>query len=190
MINRIRDIRRSKGITLAQLARRCSPKTTPQTIGRLETGRRNLSISWMDRIASALDVDPKVLIRTDQTDPSQIVAKLHTTGPIALDNPIEALLPSELVGNGSFKVLIVEESVGEYRPGDQLWLRLIDAQFSQNAINRDVLIPRTANRFAFGRLINTQGSLVAILPPGIGQKQLVVDNPSWIAVADLMIRKL
>ena len=56
MINRIRDIRREKGMTLADLAEACRPPTTPQTIGRLETGMRNLSIKWMDRIAAALGV--------------------------------------------------------------------------------------------------------------------------------------
>ncbi|RYD84310.1 MAG: XRE family transcriptional regulator, partial [Sphingomonadales bacterium] len=57
MINRIRDIRREKGMTLADLAEACVPPTTAQTIGRLETGMRNLSIKWMDRIAGALGVD-------------------------------------------------------------------------------------------------------------------------------------
>jgi transcriptional regulator with XRE-family HTH domain len=58
MINRIRDIRRQKGLTLADVAARCAPPTTAQTIGRLETGMRSLSLGWMNRIAAALDVDP------------------------------------------------------------------------------------------------------------------------------------
>ncbi|MBX9885807.1 MAG: helix-turn-helix domain-containing protein, partial [Novosphingobium sp.] len=47
MINRIRDIRRQKGLTLADVAARCAPPTTAQTIGRLETGMRSLSLGWM-----------------------------------------------------------------------------------------------------------------------------------------------
>ena len=46
MINRIRDIRKQKGMTLADLAEACDPPTTPQTVGRLETGMRNLSLKW------------------------------------------------------------------------------------------------------------------------------------------------
>jgi hypothetical protein len=42
------------------VAARCSPPTTAQTIGRLETGTRNLSLVWMNRIASALEVEPEV----------------------------------------------------------------------------------------------------------------------------------
>ncbi len=51
MINRIRDIRKDKGMTLADVAAHCSPPTTAQTIGRLETGMRQLSLTWMTRTA-------------------------------------------------------------------------------------------------------------------------------------------
>ena len=37
MITAIRDVRRAKGLTLEQVANRCDPPTTAQTIGRLET---------------------------------------------------------------------------------------------------------------------------------------------------------
>ena len=62
MINRIRSIRKDRGMTLAELAEACSPRTTAQTIGRLETGMRNLSLQWMERIAIALEVDPETLV--------------------------------------------------------------------------------------------------------------------------------
>ena len=75
MINRIRDIRREKGWTLADLAEACDPPTTAQTIGRLETGMRNLSIKWMDRIGAALGVAPDSLVRADATDHPQIEKK-------------------------------------------------------------------------------------------------------------------
>ncbi|HWL47322.1 MAG TPA: helix-turn-helix transcriptional regulator, partial [Sphingomonadaceae bacterium] len=37
MITRIREVRRAKGLTLQDVADRCTPPTTPQTVGRLET---------------------------------------------------------------------------------------------------------------------------------------------------------
>ena len=73
MINRIRDIRKEKGMTLADVAAACEPPTTAQTIGRLETGMRNLSLGWMNRIAAALRVEPEMLVRGDsalQTQPA------------------------------------------------------------------------------------------------------------------------
>ena len=63
MINRIREIRRQKGLTLADVAARCTPATTAQTIGRLETGTRSLSLKWMNRIGAALGIDPELLER-------------------------------------------------------------------------------------------------------------------------------
>ena len=54
MLTRIRDVRKARGLTLADVAAACDPPTTPQTIGRLETGMRQLSLTWMNRIAAAL----------------------------------------------------------------------------------------------------------------------------------------
>ena len=190
MINRIRDIRKSKGFTLAELAEACSPPTTPQTIGRLETGMRNLSLKWMDRIAAALDVDPELLVRSEESPTPMMVASLRSGGPEPLGKPREAILPSELGGEGALIVLGVDESVGEFRPGDLIWLRQLAPEQAAQAINRDVLVPRPGGRFAFGRLIDRQGTLIGVLPPGSGQKQQVVDNPPWIAVSEMLVRRL
>ncbi|HSJ77784.1 MAG TPA: helix-turn-helix transcriptional regulator [Erythrobacter sp.] len=192
MTNRIRDIRKAKGLTLADLAAACDPPTTAQTIGRLETGMRSLSLSWMNRIAAALCVEPASLMRAETAAPAQIIAELGANGPEALTAPREALLPSELAGEDAPAplVLAIRDSVGEYRPGDLLWLRQLDPNAIPGAINRDCLVPRPGGRFAFGRLIDRRGTLVGLLPPGAGQKQVVVDNPAWIAVAMMLVRPL
>ena len=51
MITRIREVRRARKMTLQDVADRCDPPTTPQTIGRLETGTRTVSVGWLNRIA-------------------------------------------------------------------------------------------------------------------------------------------
>lgn len=190
MINRIRDIRKEKGLTLADLAAACDPPTTAQTIGRLETGMRNLSIKWMDRIGAALGIDPEALVRSDKSEHPQIVAALGASGVDALVRPRDAIPPTELGGEGSLVVLTVEAPAGPYLVGDQLWLRQLDPAEASRAINRDVLVPRKGGRFAFGRLIDRQRNLVGILPPGAGQKQQVVESPAWIAVAEMLVRRL
>lgn len=190
MINRIRDIRKEKGWTLADLAEACDPTTTAQTIGRLETGMRNLSIKWMDRIAAALEIEPELLVRSEASTPPQVVALLNEGGVDGLRAPRDAMLATDLGGDMPLMVLSVEASSGEYRPGDQLWLRQIDLDDAQRAINRDVLVPRKGGRFAFGRLIDRQGTMVGVLPSGAGQKQQIVDDPAWIAVAEMLVRKL
>ncbi len=190
MINRIRDIRREKGLTLADLAAACDPPTTAQTIGRLETGMRNLSTKWMDRIGNALGVDPETLVRSDNSQHPQVVATLGPSGPDALPRSRDAIPPTELGGDAPLVVLAVEASAGPYLAGDQLWMRQLNPDEAPRAINRDVLVPRKGGRFAFGRLIDRQGNLVGILPPGAGQKQQVVESPQWIAVAEMLVRRL
>ncbi|MEL1249936.1 helix-turn-helix domain-containing protein [Aurantiacibacter gilvus] len=190
MINRIRDIRKQKGMTLAEVALACNPSTTAQTIGRLETGTRNLSLAWMNRIGAALGVDPETLVKSDDVQPPQVIAKLTESGAESLSSPRDAILPTELVDGSALVCLSIETSQGEYRGGDQLWMRQVAPEDAGNLINRDVLAPRSGGRFAFGRLIDRQGTLVGLLPPGIGQRQIVIDNPPWLAVAEMLVRKL
>jgi transcriptional regulator with XRE-family HTH domain len=190
MINRIRDIRKQKGLTLADVAAACDPPTTAQTIGRLETGMRNLSLVWMNRIAAALEVDPELLVRGEQAAQPQIVARLTDAGAEALVAPRDALLPTELESGAPLICLAIETSAGEYRAGDQLWLRRLSPEDTHRMINRDVLVPRKGGRFAFGRLIDRRGALVGLLPPGTGQRQIVIDGPPWLAMAEMLVRKL
>jgi len=190
MINRIRDIRRQKGLTLADVATRCSPPTTAQTIGRLETGMRNLSLVWMNRIAAALGVEPELLVRGDETTQPQVVARLTAAGAEALAAPHDAIMPTELGGDGPLLAMVVEESAGEFRAGDQVWFRQIADDEWARHINRDVLVPRPGGRFAFGRMIDRDARRIAIFPPGAGQRQVVIDNAAWLAAAEMLVRKL
>ena len=190
MINRIRDIRKQKGLTLAEVAAACDPPTTAQTIGRLETGMRNLSLVWMNRIAAALGVDPELLVRGEASAQPQVVARLTDAGAEALSAPRDAILPVDLGGDAPLVCLAIDAPQGEYRAGDQLWMRQAPVEDAPKLINRDVLVPRTGGRFAFGRLIDRQGTMVGLLPPGAGQRQIVVDNPAWLAVAEMLVRKL
>ena len=190
MINRIRDIRKQKRMTLADVAAACRPVTTAQTIGRLETGMRNLSLVWMNRIAAALGVEPEMLVRGEQAEQPKIVAKLTDAGAEARTAPRDAILPTELDTSAPLVCLSIETSAGEYRAGDQLWLRQLAPEEAPRMVNRDVLAPRKGGRFAFGRLIDRQGALVGLLPPGAGQRQIVIDGPEWLAVAEMLVRKL
>lgn len=192
MINRIRDIRREKGLTLAQVAAACDPPTTAQTIGRLETGTRKLSLDWMNTIAAALAVEPNLLVRGggEGAGQPQIVARLTDGGAEALSKPRDAILPTALGGEAPLLCLAIEVTQGEYRAGDQVWLRQHPPEDAARLVNRDVLCPRSGGRFAFGRLINREGSKIGLLPPFAGQLQVVVDNPPWIAVAEMLVRRL
>lgn len=190
MINRIRDIRKQKGMTLTDVALACSPPTTPQTIGRLETGMRSLSLGWMNRIAAALEVDPELLVRAEGAAPARFIARLAENGAEPLPAPRDAILPTELAGDGPLVALDVEASAGEYRAGDQVWLRQLGPDHFARMLNRDVLAPRPGGRFAFGRMIDRDEHRVALLPPGPGTRQVVIESPAWLAVSEMLVRRL
>lgn len=193
MINRIREIRKAKGMTLAQLAQACDPPTTAQTIGRIETGMRTLSIKWMDRLGKALGVDPETLVRSETQARPAVIAELTLNEALALSTPRETILPSELAQGPDDRLMVVLEvtaPVSEYRPGDLIWLRPIELDQASGVINRDCLVPKSGGRFVFGRLIDTSGSMVGVLPVQSGQKQQVIDKPEWIAVTEMLVRKL
>lgn len=190
MINRIRDIRKQKTLTLAEVAERCDPPTTAQTIGRLETGMRTLSLTWMNRIAAALEVEPELLVKSEDAAQPQVIARLMDHGADALSNPHGAVLPHETGGDAPLVCVAVEAAQGEYRAGDQIWLRQLPLEEAPRLVNRDVLVPRSGGRFAFGRLIDRNGDKVGLLPPGTGQRQIVVDRPAWIGAAEMLVRKL
>lgn len=187
MITAIREVRRARGMTLDDVAQACDPPTTAQTIGRLETGMRTLSLDWLNRIAAALEVESSALVSTTAASELPVVALLDATGAQPLTRTENAVLPSP---TEQMVAMRVTGSLGEYRSGDMLWLRRIDPDAIAGALNRDVLVPRPAGRFVFGRLIARDGNRIQILPPGAGTRQQVVNNPPWLAVAETLIRAL
>ena len=192
MINRIRDIRREKGMSLADLAEACDPPTTPQTIGRLETGTRTVSVGWLNRSAAALDVEASNLVDHGERADLGVVASLGATGATAPRREALVVPPRAKAGQVA---LTVSASVGDYRAGDEIWCDLLQPEDYARALNRDVLVPRPAGRFLFGRLIgrepgNGQPGKLHLLPPGAGGRQSVVADPPWLAVATRLVRSL
>jgi transcriptional regulator with XRE-family HTH domain len=187
MITRIRDVRRARKMTLQDVADRCVPPTTPQTIGRLETGTRTVSMGWLTRIAAALKVEPSDLVTMPERADIEVVAVLGHEGAQAPRRAGVALIPQ--AGEGIIAVA-VQAGTGDYRAGDEIWLERIEPKAFGRALNRDVLLPRSGGRFLFGRLIGRDEGKLHILPPGTGQRQLVVADPAWAAVATRLIRAL
>jgi transcriptional regulator with XRE-family HTH domain len=187
MITRIRDVRRAKRMTLQDVADRCEPPTTPQTIGRLETGTRTVSVGWLNRIAKALGVEASDLVTLPDREDVPVAATLAHDGAHAPRRPGVAIPPQAEPGLVAIRV---EGSVGEYRAGDEIWASRLGPEAFSQATNRDVLLPRPAGRFVFGRLIGREEGKLHILPLGTGQRQTVVADPAWAAVATRLIRNL
>lgn len=191
MLTRIRDVRKARGLTLHEVAARCTPPTTAQTIGRLETGMRTVSVAWLNRIAEALGVDPSELVTLPDRTDVPVAAVLGAEGPAAPKRALSLTPPSP---GGAMIGMVVEVAQGDYRAGDSVWLERLAAPDFPLALNRDVLVPRPVGRFAFGRLAATapdvNGARVNLLPLTPGARQLVIPDIAWIAVARLIVRVL
>ncbi len=193
MITAIREVRRAKGLTLEDVARRCEPPTTAQTIGRLETGTRTVSVGWLNRIAAALEVDASDLVRLPDRPEITVVAMLDSAGAQAPRRAATVVPPK---AEAELVAVTVTGGIGDYRAGDEIWCRRITPADYGQALNRDVLVPRPAGRFLFARLIGREpgegdapGKL-HLLPLGSGMRQQVVADPAWIAFAVRLVRAL
>ena len=174
-------------MTLDDVARRCVPATTPQTIGRLETGTRTVSVGWLNRIAEALGVEAQDLVERGESAELKVAAVLGASGASA---PRKAGIVVPPRAGGGQVAIIVAASIGDYRAGDEIWCRALGPDDYAQALNRDVLIPRPSGRFLFGRLIGREGDKLHLLPLGAGGRQQVVTDPPWLAVAARLVRNL
>ena len=187
MITAIREVRRSKGMTLDDVARACVPPTTAQTIGRLETGTRTVSVDWLNRIAAALGVTAADLVKLPDRADIAVAAILDADGAHAPRHPALLTPPRPLPGAIA---ITVAAGLGDYRAGDEIWCETLAPEDFGRALNRDVLVPRPAGRFVFGRLLGREGDRLHLLPPGVGARQQVTAAPPWIGCAVKLLRTL
>jgi transcriptional regulator with XRE-family HTH domain len=187
MITRIREVRRAKGMTLLDVALACSPPTTAQTVGRLETGTRTVSVGWLNRIAAALGVTAGDLVELPDRADLPVVAILSREGANAprRDSVVTPPMPT-----GDMVAMTVEDGIGDYRRGDVIWCAKVAPSGYAALLNRDVLLPRPAGRFIFGRLIGREGDRLQVLPLEPGGKQQIVTDPAWAASAVKLVREL
>ena len=187
MQNELRRLRLDRGMTLAEVAARARPRTTAQTVGRLETGNRTLSVPWLMRLAPALGVDPAALVGGAPLNTElPVVAVLNEdrVQPVARARSTRAPMPS-----GDMVALDIAQSVGDYRAGDRVWCRRVEPDRFASALNRDVLVARGGGRFSFGRLIAIDDGRLQLVPLRAGARQAVVNRPEWIAPVVTLIRE-
>ncbi|MEO5867674.1 MAG: helix-turn-helix transcriptional regulator, partial [Sphingomonas sp.] len=133
MITAIREVRRAKGLTLDDVARRCVPPTTAQTIGRLETGTRTVSIGWLNRIAEALGVAAADLVRLPDQAEVPVAARLDGDGVHAPRHASNVAPPRPAPG---LVAITVVAGIGDYRAGDEIWCDRLAPDAFGNALNR------------------------------------------------------
>lgn len=187
MINSIRGVRRAKGLTLEEVALRCKPPTTAQTIGRLETGTRTLSLGWLNRIADALEVEPRDLVQLPEDELLTVAAIVSSDGAHA---PTQNETITQLRPEPGMSAVRFTTGSGDYRGGDIVWCRRLPRKEFATALNRDVLVPRPGGRYVWGRLLALDADKMQILPLTDGGRQQVFQQPDWLAVAVRLVRSL
>ena len=150
-------------------------------------GTRTVSVGWLNRIADALGVDAQDLVAAGEAAELKVAAILGAGGAHAPKK--NAIVVAPRAGDGQL-ALVVGSSVGDYRAGDELWCDTLQPEDFARALNRDVLVPRPAGRFVFGRLINRDAERLQVLPLETGGRQQVISNPPWIAVVTRLVRTL
>lgn len=83
MTNRMREIRKRRGLTLMELAERTH--SSHQHLSRLEKGERRMTFDWARRIAPALQVEPEELL----ADESSMVPVVGRVGAGAEVIPVD-----------------------------------------------------------------------------------------------------
>jgi hypothetical protein len=146
-----------------------------------------VSVGWLNRIAAALGVEAQDLVEGGDKAELKVAAVLGAGGAMAPRKT--AIVVPPRVDEGQIAVLVAG-SVGDYRSGDELWCETLQPADYARALNRDVLVPRPAGRFLFGRLINRDQEKLQILPLESGGRQQVVANPPWLAVTAKLVRSL
>jgi len=105
-------------MTLQDVADACDPPTTPQTIGRLETGTRTVSVGWLNRIAAALKVDAADLVDHPDKAELPVAAILGSGGAVA---PRKTAIVVPLRPDGRLLPMTVSASRGDTRAAPGTW---------------------------------------------------------------------
>jgi len=174
---RIREIRKQKGLTLQEVAELAG--TTAQTIGRLETGMRTLSLKWINRIAKALDVEPSSLLALPEKGDIEVLGTVGKKGDVKKQN--FGTVSLRLTGLQPF-ALKITSNMGEYRQGDSV---ICEGGVKNNikmAVGRDSLIELENGDRCFAKLAyGSQKGLYSLFPiSGMGQ---VITNRKVVSAA-------
>jgi DNA-binding Xre family transcriptional regulator len=188
MKTRIRDMRRQRGMTLQQLAEAIRPEpTTPQTIGRLETGVRTVSLDWLARIAEALDCHIGDLLEMPDRPEIPLIGMVGSGG-LVTDLPSGLI---ELMGGILAPVAVrMGLAMGGFREGDILLCDRYDGEDIGNAIGRNAVIRTEDGRQLLRRVIKGgRENTYTLVPLDPGPVQYDV-RLEWAAVLRSLHRKL
>ncbi|NDF12330.1 MAG: XRE family transcriptional regulator [Proteobacteria bacterium] len=132
MQNRIKILRKKRGLTMQQLADLV--QTTQQQIDRLEKSRRRLTVDWLEKLSLALDCEMVELLplgsstrNVQTTSRAKVIGTVATAEENALtsyaDKDTYTLLfgrPRQVVNPKLFGLLVTGNGIKEFPEGSEL----------------------------------------------------------------------
>ena len=92
--DRIRDLRKQKGLTQKELGERCKPPIADSTIRSYELGRLNPGLNTRRKIAKALDVNLGLLLTDERGEPmskEEITAMMGSMIPMTVSERVDLI---------------------------------------------------------------------------------------------------
>jgi transcriptional regulator with XRE-family HTH domain len=151
--NRIREIRKSKGLTIEELAEETGLSVS--YTGRLEKGERRLSVDLLDRFAKALDVSAQDLLPSSPSKASNVVAVMGRIGAGAEISPEEEQIPPEGLYEIETPFPLPDDAIAFEVHGESMWPRYDDGDiiicYRQGIVADEVLGWEAAVKTATGQ---------------------------------------
>ncbi len=185
METRVRELRKRKGLTLQDLADRIQPEpTTAQTIGRLETGMRKMTLDWLEKIAAALDCAPNDLVVHHDDEAIPLVGTLTRTGRIAPGGAETLRLAPP--GKASLAIKLAAK-VGDLDIGDTLVCERSTSVDFADCVGKDCVVTTHDGQQLYGRLIQGSGQGLYTVIPATDDGLVLYDIPLTKAARRVML---
>ncbi|MEE8294127.1 MAG: helix-turn-helix transcriptional regulator [Sphingomonadales bacterium] len=182
--SRIREIRKNKGLTLQDVADRAG--TTAQTIGRLETGTRTLSLKWINRISKALEVEGATLLALPEQGDIEIFGEINRTGLISKKS--NGTVSARLFAKEPTAISI-KENLGPYMAGDVLIFEK-NSKGEKNFLGKECLVQHKNGTYYFALVLGGTNDKTFSLAP-VGKKAGILENQEIASASPIvaLVRK-
>ncbi len=164
MHNKLRQLRRSRNMTLAQVAEQLG--TTAQTVSRLETQVITLSADWLEKFGALFGVDPGQILGSRNDPPAELIGRLDRFGKVTDPGtePFDIALPA-----GPTTAVTLSADIGPYRSGDVLLTSRLYGADIANAVGHDALVALNEGPVLLRRLLNGQNGHYVLVPLESGE---------------------
>lgn len=186
MTTRIRQVRKLRQLTLQELADMVG--TTPQTIQRLETNNMTVSVDWLERIGSALNICPATLLTSYAAPSVQLLGEVGKDGAITRTS-----------GDGARRVEInipiedpiavsIKDRLGPFETGTILIANRMSPLNAGAADGRDCVLELHSGKMVFRRVLHGRGGTTAFVPYEDGSAVERNLDLNWLAPVVLSVR--